>query len=448
MNFLGNQATAIGLGAMMNALIGGSNTAVGSQTLFNNVLGINNSAIGYKSLYSNTNGNNNTAVGYLALHKNTIGDRNTAIGNYALMSGTNGNDNTAIGQLALSELSSGSFNTSLGSNALENLTSGSHNTAVGASAMKNLITGSFNTALGKYALLLGTDYSFNSALGNDALLNSTTGSYNTAIGYEAMRSNTTGSYNTAAGYNALKSNISGQYNTAIAAFADVANPGLTNATAIGYRSVVNKSNSLILGAIAGQNGATESSKIAVNRYDMRDDAVVDLFGYLKGMLIPRMTNTQLNAIQNPAAGLMVYSTTSHTPWLFNGELWEDFDLPVGHLGAVEGQGIIYDGHSLTTGFCAGIQDADGDSKVDINFGSASSVAGDFRVLLKNNNTFNVTSNFPVFTHLRLDEDDLSTFLGEYAGLNQDVGSYNTGIGFGALKAINNGEKILHLEVVL
>ena len=51
-------------------------------------------------------------------------------------------------------------------------------------------------------------------------------------------------------------------------------------------------------------------------------AMVDVSSTSKGMLIPRMTNAQINAISSPATGLMVYQTDG-TPgfYYYNGSSW-------------------------------------------------------------------------------------------------------------------------------
>jgi hypothetical protein len=73
-----------------------------------------------------------------------------------------------------------------------------------------------------------------------------------------------GNNNTAFGEVALGSNITGSENTAIGVFADVSIGNLTNATAIGYRAVVDASNKVRVGnaavtVIEGQVGFTASS---------------------------------------------------------------------------------------------------------------------------------------------------------------------------------------------
>lgn len=50
-------------------------------------------------------------------------------------------------------------------------------------------------------------------------------------------------------------------------------------------------------------------------------ALLDMSSTSRGLLIPRMTSAQRTAIISPAAGLMVYETTSSSFWFYNGTAW-------------------------------------------------------------------------------------------------------------------------------
>lgn len=84
-------------------------------------------------------------------------------------------------------------------------------------------------------------------IGGLALTNETSGNYNSAIGAQALYMNTSGANNTAIGYESGFTNSTGSSNTLIGSTADVAFNSLTNGTAIGSGSVVDSSNSVILG---------------------------------------------------------------------------------------------------------------------------------------------------------------------------------------------------------
>jgi hypothetical protein len=136
-------------------------------------------------------------------------------------------------------------------------TKGTNNEGTGHSALKALTAGNYNTASGDSALAANTTGSDNAAFGGNALLMNTTGVENTAIGDDALFNSSTGSNNTAIGEEALFNNFIGSNNTAIGAFSGTGQAeGLTNATAIGYSSLVQQNNSLVLGmAQAGAPGA-------------------------------------------------------------------------------------------------------------------------------------------------------------------------------------------------
>lgn len=50
-------------------------------------------------------------------------------------------------------------------------------------------------------------------------------------------------------------------------------------------------------------------------------AMLDITSTTKGLLLPRMTSAQRTAIASPAAGLMVYETTSTSIWVYTGLAW-------------------------------------------------------------------------------------------------------------------------------
>lgn len=51
-------------------------------------------------------------------------------------------------------------------------------------------------------------------------------------------------------------------------------------------------------------------------------AVVEIDSTTKGVLVPRMTTTQRDAIASPAEGLLIYNLTTHTLNVHNGTAWK------------------------------------------------------------------------------------------------------------------------------
>jgi trimeric autotransporter adhesin len=119
-----------------------------------------------------------------------------------------------------------------------------------------------NTGIGYQALYHDYNGSLNTANGYQALYFNTYGNNNTANGFQALYNNDF-SNNTACGYKALFTSDMGNGNTALGYLADVAEVSLSNTTAIGANAQVGSSNSMVLGSIAGVNGATESVNVGI-----------------------------------------------------------------------------------------------------------------------------------------------------------------------------------------
>jgi hypothetical protein len=122
---------------------------------------------------------------------------------------------------------------------------GTDDTATGAGALSSNTTGGGIVAYGQAALFHNTSGADNAAFGTNALFANVTGSFNTAIGVDALQSST-GSNLTCIGYSCT---AAGQH--------------LHNATAIGAHATVKVSNALVLGSVAGVNGATATVRVGI-----------------------------------------------------------------------------------------------------------------------------------------------------------------------------------------
>ena len=125
-------------------------------------------------------------------------------------------------------------------------TTGNNNSALGVNSGYSISSGSNNTALGYYAM-------------NNFPTAAITGSNNTAVGYNAGTNMTSGSYNTLLGYNSFLS--TGTY---------------TNVTGVGSYSYPGASDVLVLGSIAGKNGAANSAHVGIGTNTPIDALVVDV----------------------------------------------------------------------------------------------------------------------------------------------------------------------------
>ena len=61
--------------------------------------------------------------------------------------------------------------------------------------------------------------------------------------------------------------------------------------------------------------------VGINQSSIAASAVLDIASTTKGMLIPRVTTTQRDAISSPAAGLLVYNTSTSAFNFYNGSSW-------------------------------------------------------------------------------------------------------------------------------
>ena len=90
-----------------------------------------------------------------------------------------------------------------------------------------------------------------------------TGNRNSFFGFSEGELISTGHENTFVGTQAGRNNTTGTGNTAIGYLAQESTTGLVNSTAIGNRAYVRASNSMVLGSINGENGATVTVKVGI-----------------------------------------------------------------------------------------------------------------------------------------------------------------------------------------
>ena len=80
----------------------------------------------------------------------------------------------------------------------------------------------------------------------------------------------------------------------------------------------------------GNNSVGNSSifdngtNVGINTATPNSTALLELASANSGVLIPRLTTSQRNAISNPATGLMIYNTSSNCFNFYNGSLWYEW----------------------------------------------------------------------------------------------------------------------------
>ena len=155
-------------------------------------------------------------------------------------------------------------------------------------------------------------------------------------------------------------------------------------------------------------------------------AILDVKSTTKGILIPRMTYDERNAITSPAAGLLVYQTNNYSGFYFyNGTIW-----------------FLFDDDGTT------VSDFDNNTKIQVEKSTNEDIIrfdinGTEKMRLRESILEFVNTGYSVFIGEEAGtNDDLSdnynVFIGYQAGKSNTSGERNTGIGNEALKNITNG----------
>lgn len=84
---------------------------------------------------------------------------------------------------------------------------------------------------------------------------------------------------------------------------------------------------------------SQGAAINTTNTSAHPSAILDVSSSNKGVLIPRVTETQKLLIQNPTEGLVIYQTdASKGFWFFNGNSWEQSTANLGTTGAIGATG--------------------------------------------------------------------------------------------------------------
>ncbi len=191
----------------------------------------------------------------------TTGSDNSFFGNGAGQLNTTGTSNSFFGKFA-GNANTASSNSFFGNESGLGNTSGTRNSYLGSNTGRSNLTGNDNTLVG-YLSGFSNSASFNSFFGSRSGDNTTSGSQNSFFGYNSGTANLNGDGNSFFGYNAGTAITTGFLNTALGASANFGSSGLTNATAIGAKSFVTLSNTIVLGAINGVNGAAADTRVGI-----------------------------------------------------------------------------------------------------------------------------------------------------------------------------------------
>jgi len=343
---------------------------VPDTTLFNGTMIFGNGG-GNLSHTTGTTGQQDLLIGYNAGQSLTTATQVTAAGDYAAQNLTTGGFNTMYGWYAGNQATTGSANTYLGARAGQG-DSGSNNVAIGLAALSGNYgayhqTGNYNTVTGYEAGRWASNITqcafygrasgifmlngaMNTGLGYGTLegLHTYTVNENTAVGFRNQHWITNGGdSSTSVGSQALFNDSTGGWNVALGQRAGFSiNQGGKNII-IGTGNIANafgSSNTIIATAPNSMPSATMSNTVMIGAgKEIRlfsdslghtqiinnatwpasiPSAELAVSSTTAGLLPPRMTTTQKNAISSPAEGLCVYDLTLHKLYVWDGSIWQ------------------------------------------------------------------------------------------------------------------------------
>lgn len=65
-----------------------------------------------------------------------------------------------------------------------------------------------------------------------------------------------------------------------------------------------------------------NTNVGIGTTTPNSSAALDITSTTKGLLLPRMTTTQRNAISSPTAGLVIFNTTTIKMEVYDGTTWQ------------------------------------------------------------------------------------------------------------------------------
>jgi hypothetical protein len=166
----------------------------------------------------------------------------------------------------------------------------------------------------------------------------------------------------------------------------------------------------------------------------------------QGVLLPRMTTTQRNAIASPATGLSVYNTTTNSNDYYNGTYW----MSVGSTTSNTALGVstlfsnTTGANNVTIGYEAGYSNTTASKLVAIGVGAArANTTGSDNVsvgtqALLTNSTGNNNTAFGS-SALRSTTASNNTAVGYLSAYSTSTGSGNTTLGYNTLYANTTGD---------
>lgn len=322
---------AFGNAALKRADSAFRNAAGGNGTLQFTRYGDENTTWGTFALEVQTVASGNVAIGSNAGRGNKLGTGMTVVGAYALVSNTTGVDSVQITNSGhgCSGTPTVTFSAPVTYNKDGSTINGTPGAAVATATGTAVMDGSGNvvrvtmtnqgagytTQLAPGVLNTATFSGGGCSVTPTATVVLISGDYNTGMGNNTLRGNTLGKYNTAIGYGAAYAGASGEagnidnYGLWIGYHASrhstiSATTRLSHASAIGANAKVRGDSMMIFGDSAA------ALRFGYGTTYVDRSAIAEFKTTTRGILLPKLTTTQMNAVVSPATGLVIYNTDS------------------------------------------------------------------------------------------------------------------------------------------
>lgn len=171
--------------------------------------------------------------------------------------------------------------------------------------------------------------------------------------------------------------------------------------------------------------AQKADNVGIGTSKPDPSAILDLNSNSKGLLLPRMSEAQRNAIKNPAAGLIIFQTDQAVgTYTFDGTVWQPSNARTSAINV------------------AGAWDKQGNAIDATDFiGSTNNEPLRFRVNGFNSGLIGTSTTANTFLGYLAGRNSTgieNTAMGHYSMLNATTGSYNVAVGSGTLTSATPG----------
>ena len=171
------------------------------------------------------------------------------------------------------------------------------------------------------------------------------------------------------------------------------------------------------------------AQVGIGTETPNTSSLLDLSSTSKGLLVPRMTEAQRNAISNPPVGLLVYQTNGQAFYYKDHFWWKILasnDNKSFMVGSIKGGIPNYGSQNLLFGFGNFAYATGGDNNTAIGFMAISSSDGSGNTAVGSNAMRQGQTNT---------DGSYNTAVGSRALSNGDDGDYNTAIGASSIEKV-------------